>query len=261
MQRQNNTFMPRQKKHLGQHFLISQEPINCMLSAVTITKDTTVVEIGCGNGILSKAILETPCKALHIIEIDPDWAGYIQQTIHDPRLTIHLADALAFDFTKLKSDGPLVLLANLPYVITFPLMEKFTHHHQLFDDAMIMIQEEAAERITSTSGRRCGAVSLFLQHFFAFTSHDKVPPHLFSPAPAVMSRIIRFKPKNELLAIENPEAFWLFVRACFKSPRQTLGNNLKRTTYQWQKAAPETLKLRGQQLSTALLYKLFNLIK
>lgn len=251
---------PRQKKHLGQHFLIAQEPINTMLSAIKLTPETTVVEIGCGNGILSKAILESPCKALHIVEIDPEWASYIDRTIDDPRLTIHLADAVQFDFTQLKTNGPLVLMANLPYLITFPLFEAFTHHHDLFDDAIVMIQEEAAERITHSSGRRCGAVSLFLQHYFHFTNYEKVPPHFFSPAPKVVSRLVRFQGKKELMPIAQPREFWSFVQACFKSPRQTLANNLKRTSYAWQKLSAETLRLRAQQLSVAQLHELFTVV-
>lgn len=256
-QPRNASPLPRQKKHLGQHFLISDAPINSMLSAIPIGPETTVVEIGCGNGILTKAILSTRCKALHVIEIDPEWAEHLYNTVNDPRLTIHVADAVAFDFRSLKGDGPLVLLANLPYVITFPLLEKFTRDHLLFDDGMVMVQEEAAERIAHTSGRRFGAVSAFLQSYFDFTLHDKVPPYLFSPAPKVDSRLVRLKPKQTLMEIAEPEAFWLFMRACFKNPRQTLSNNLKRTYYAWQKLDAETLKLRAQQLSTAQLHELW----
>lgn len=253
--------LPPQKKHLGQHFLISQTPINTMLSAIKLTPDTTVVEIGCGNGILTRAILETKCKALHVIEIDADWANHIHETIHDDRLTIHHEDALKFDFNTIKTDGPLVLMANLPYLITFPLFTGLTKNHTLFSDAMVMIQDEAAERIAHTTGRRFGAVSMFLQHYFTFSLYDKVPASYFSPAPKVMSRLMRFQPKQTLMPLEDAEAFWTFVYACFKSPRQTLGNNLKRTTYQWKQLSAETLGLRAQQLSETELYALWQKIK
>lgn len=250
--------LPRQKKHLGQNFLVSQDPINTMLSAIAITPDTTVVEIGCGNGILTRAILDSKCKALHVIEIDPDWANHIYETISDPRMTIHNVDALAFDFTTLKADGGrLVLLANLPYVITFPLFEKFSKHHDLFDDGMVMVQEEAAERMSHTSGRRYGAVSIYLQYFFTFTAYERVPPHLFVPAPKVMSRLVRFQPKSDLMPMDDAAAFWLFVRECFVSPRQTIGNNLKRTYRKWQVLSEETLKLRAQQMTVAELYTIW----
>jgi len=251
--------LPRQKKHLGQHFLISEEPIHRMLSTVPLTPETTVVEIGCGNGILTKALLSTRCKAVHVVEIDPEWARYIQETIHDPRLQVHVADAVTFDFASLREGGRrLVLLANLPYVITFPLMERLCGQSDLFDEAMVMIQEEAAERLTHTSGRRYGAVSVYLQHFFTFTSYDKVPPSFFSPPPKVMSRLVHFVPRADRPQYTDAAAFWLFVRACFKNPRQTLANNLKRTKYAWQQVSSETLKLRAQQLTEAELYALFS---
>ncbi len=254
--------LPRQKRHLGQNFLISQEPINTMLSAITITPDTTVVEIGCGDGILTRAILDSKCKALHVIEIDPDWAERLADTIHDPRLTIHNVDALQFDFASLKKEGErLVLLANLPYVITFPLFEQFSQNHTLFDDGMVMIQEEAAERVTHTSGRRYGAVSIYLQYYFNFTAYERVPPHFFVPAPKVMSRLVRFQPRTALMPITDPTAFWAFIRACFVSPRQTLGNNLRRTKYKWQHLPEELLRLRAQQLDLNNLYKLWEQVR
>jgi len=229
-----------------------------MLSAITLTPETTVVEIGCGDGILTRAILASKCKAVHVIEIDPEWADRLAENIQDPRLTIHTIDALHFDFQGLKKEGDrLVLLANLPYIITFPLFEKLSHIHTVFDDAMVMVQEEAAERIAHTSGRRYGAVSMYLQYYFDFTAYEKVPPHYFVPAPKVVSRLVRFKPKEALLPIANPEAFWTFVTACFASPRQTLGNNLRRTTYKWQQLSEETLRLRAQQMTLQEMYGLW----
>jgi len=249
--------LPPQKKHLGQHFLISQTPINTMLSTIPITEDTTIVEIGCGNGILTRALLETKCRALHVVEIDADWANHIYHTIKDPRLTIHHADALTFDFTQLKGSGRLVLMANLPYLITFPLFAKIVEHHPLFDDGMVMIQDEAAERIAHKTGRRFGAVSMFLQHSLTVTLSDAVPASFFSPPPKVLSRLMRFQPKQSRIPLENPEAFWSFVYECFKSPRQTLGNNLKRTCHAWQKLSTEQLQLRAQQLNEQQMYELW----
>jgi 16S rRNA (adenine1518-N6/adenine1519-N6)-dimethyltransferase len=249
--------LPPQKKHLGQHFLISQTPINRMLSTIPIDANTTIVEIGCGNGILTRALLETKCKALHVVEIDADWANHIFHTIQDPRLTIHHADALTFDFKPLKGDGRLVLMANLPYLITFPLFAKIVDHYTLFDDGMVMIQDEAAERIAHTTGRRFGAVSMFLQHSLTFTLSDTVPPSFFSPPPKVMSRLMRFQPKTTIMPIQDPDTFWAFVYDCFKSPRQTLGNNLKRTPHAWHKLSPQQLQLRAQQLSQEEMYTLW----
>jgi 16S rRNA A1518/A1519 N6-dimethyltransferase RsmA/KsgA/DIM1 with predicted DNA glycosylase/AP lyase activity len=75
-----------------------------------------------------------------------------------------------------------------------------------------------------------------------------------------MSRLVRFQPNNELMPLTDAKNFWLFVRACFKSPRQMLGNNLKRTLYSWQKLPAETLQLRAQQLTVKELHEIWLLL-
>jgi 16S rRNA (adenine1518-N6/adenine1519-N6)-dimethyltransferase len=253
MKKQRNfSPQPKKKKHLGQHFLISQEPITTMLSTISVTPETAIIEIGCGDGVLSKALLaETPCKALHIIEIDDEWADVVQNSISDPRLTIHRANALDFDLPALCSQYErVVLMANLPYLITFPLFEKFSRNPELFAHAIVMLQEEAAQRIASTTGRKYGAVSVYLQYYFDFVLHEKVGPEQFSPPPNVMSRLLSFKPKAQRATLpDDHEAFWKFVRTCFASPRQTLRNNLKGSTYNTSVLSEKELSLRAQQMT------------
>lgn len=242
---------PAKKKQFGQHFLRDHNPINEMLATVSITRTTTVVEIGCGDGILTRAILnQSPCKALHVFEIDKEWADVVRGQTSDPRLHFTLGDVLAADLEALLSDQqPLILLANLPYQITFPLFQKLAQHRMLFSEGVVMIQEEAAQRLVATSGRRYGSISLLLQSYFNFTLKSQVPPSAFNPPPKVMSRLIAFTPKATRPVIPNEVNFWKFIRACFITPRQTMRNNLKRTHFNWQSIAPETLKLRAQQMN------------
>lgn len=244
------SYKPAKKKQFGQHFLRDHAPINSMLATVDITKHTTVVEIGCGDGILTRAILnQSPCKALRVFEIDPEWAEVVRGQTDDPRLSITLGDVMQVDLEKELGDVErLVMLANLPYQITFPLFQKLSQHNELFSHGVVMVQEEAAQRMVSTSGRRYGSISLFLQYYFEFTLSDPVPPTMFSPPPKVNSRLVEFKPRTGMPEIPNAEAFWRFIRACFMTPRQTLRNNLKRTHFNWQMLDDKTLRLRAQQM-------------
>lgn len=257
--------MPRtfaKKKQFGQHFLRKQSVVDNMIAAVNITRDTTIVEIGCGDGFLTRAILHhTRCKALHVFEIDPEWAGFVEKKYgkkHDAtsseddpgrKLNMHLADIMETDLETLRQPQPLILLANLPYQITFPLFQKFVEHHTLFNEAVVMVQEEAAQKMVSTEKRSYNAMTLLLQHSFNFKLLEQVEPEAFDPAPKVTSRLVHFKPKKERVAIPDEVNFWLFVRACFKTPRQTLRNNLKRTNYPIEVLSDETLALRAQQVS------------
>ena len=77
---------PFKKKRFGQHFLRKQSVVDNMIEKVEINQDTSVMEIGCGDGFLTCAILEqTKCKKLRVFEIDPDWAEVVNKKINDLR--------------------------------------------------------------------------------------------------------------------------------------------------------------------------------
>lgn len=234
-----------------------------MLDNVRVTKETSVVEIGCGEGVLTKAILNhTPCRALHVFEIDPEWADHTRASIDDERLHITITDVLTAKFEDiLEPLAPCVLMANLPYQITFPLFQRIAAAPNTFTHGVVMVQEEAAQRMVSTSGRRYGSISLLLQHSLEFTLLDQVPASMFSPPPKVMSRLVHFAPRKEVAEIEDATGFWKFTRTCFMSPRQTLGNNLKRTHYNRNALSPETLRLRAQQMELSDFIVVWELLK
>lgn len=242
--------LPRKKKKLGQHFLRKQSVVDHMINKVKVTPKTTVMEIGCGDGFLTGSILlQTNCKNLIVFEIDEQWANVVKDEIKDPRLQINIENILDIDFETVKKDAPLVLLANIPYQITFPIMFLLQKNKELFSEGVIMIQEEVAQKIVAKKGKKYSATSLFLQYHFDFELLEKVGPENFSPPPKVNSRLLYFKPKLKLKKIKHEDEFWKFLKRCFKFPRRTLQNNLKATTYDLNKTAPEVLKLRAQQIS------------
>jgi 16S rRNA (adenine1518-N6/adenine1519-N6)-dimethyltransferase len=210
-----------------------------------------VVEIGCGDGFLTSAILmQTKCKNLFVYEIDPDWITYVQNKIRDKRLNIKNQDVLKSDFlVDLVPHKPLVLLANLPYQITFPILFKIQQHKDLFEEGVVMMQEEVAQKIVATRGKKFSTTTMFLQRHFEWKLLDKVAPGSFIPAPKVFSRTVYFKPKFDLPEIPQESEFWDFLKLCFRSPRQTLKNNLKSTKYFSNEELTEILALRAQQLS------------
>jgi 16S rRNA (adenine1518-N6/adenine1519-N6)-dimethyltransferase len=243
--------MPRKKKSLGQHFLRKPSIVDRMIHSVVISPETSVVEIGCGDGFLTKAILQqSPCKNLFVFEIDPEWAAYVKNSVHDARLAIKLSNILEVDWqAELAAQKPLVLLANLPYQITFPIMYKLIENKNLFAEGVVMVQEEVAQKIVASSGKGYNPTSLLLQYHFEFKLLDKVGPESFSPPPKVDSRTLYFKPKNNLEEIPSEDEFWKFLRICFRQPRRNLGNNLKTAHYDTATFSADLLKKRAQELS------------
>ena len=220
-----------------------------MISAVHLDSKINVVEIGCGEGILTQAILQGPCKQLKVFEIDPEWANLVEKLYgSDKRLVMIQENVLDSNWDLLVDQGPWVLLANLPYHVTFPILYKVYKYRHIFNEGVIMVQEEVAQKIVKSGGRDYGYTSLFFQHYFSWKLLDKVPPGAFFPPPKVFSRLIYLAPKKEVIEIKQEEEFWKFIKLCFQQPRRTLHNNLKQSHFDLSRLTEETLLKRAQQL-------------
>ncbi|MCX5923236.1 MAG: 16S rRNA (adenine(1518)-N(6)/adenine(1519)-N(6))-dimethyltransferase RsmA [Candidatus Dependentiae bacterium] len=238
------------KKRYGQHFLKNRLYVDRMVDAVKLNDTISVMEIGCGEGILTGAILETACKKLQVFEIDEQWANHVQEKYgSDNRLSITLNNVLDERWDELQSQAPWVLLANLPYQITFPILYLLQKNREMFLEGVVMVQEEVAQKIVKTSGRGHGYSSLYFQHYFDWKLLDKIAPEAFYPAPNVFSRLLYFKPKKEVQEIPNDVEFWKFIKLCFCQPRRTLRNNLAQSHFDIKKLDDATLKRRAEELS------------
>lgn len=249
------------KKQFGQHFLREQHIVDNIVGAVDLNDQSSVFEIGCGDGFLTRTIIQAPLARLWIFEIDPDWVSHIKKTVHDPRITVFHENILDVDFGRFEQDAPWTLLANLPYQITFPILYMLHKNRHLLKEGVIMVQEEVAQKILKSSGRGYGFPSLYFQHFFEWKALDKIPPTAFLPPPKVFSRLLYFKPKKNVEPIVQEEEFWKFIKFCFKQPRRTLRNNLVQTHYTMSKIPEETLALRSQQMQMEDFVKLWQILQ
>jgi 16S rRNA (adenine1518-N6/adenine1519-N6)-dimethyltransferase len=249
------------KKQYGQHFLRDQAVVDQMLNHVMLTPQTSVFEIGSGDGFLTRSILATPIKQLWVFEIDPAWANYVRTQYPDPRMTVFEDNFLDIDFARLEPHKPWTLLANLPYQITFPILYLLQKHRALLDEGVIMVQEEVAQKIIRQRGRGYGAASLLLQYYFQWQLLAQVPPTAFYPPPKVYSRLIYFKPKRDVQPIPDEEEFWKFVKACFRQPRRTLKNNFAQTHYPIGILSEDLLHLRAQELGIGDFLNLWDLLR
>jgi 16S rRNA (adenine1518-N6/adenine1519-N6)-dimethyltransferase len=245
------------KKSYGQHFLRNDAIAQKIVLSVNLNETSSVFEIGCGDGALTRVILQNKLARLWVFEIDPEWAAFVEKRLPDPRLQIFIQDILTIDFTQFEAYKPWTLLANLPYQITFPILYKLHENRHLLSEGVIMIQEEVAKKLVAVRGRGYGFVSLFFQHYFDLRLLDKIAPSAFYPPPKVFSRLIYFKPRSSLVEIFDEVHFWEFVKACFKQPRRTLKNNLSQSNYDIHKLSESTLTLRAQQMNIEDLLKVW----
>jgi len=248
------------KKKYGQHFLRDQSVVDCMLSHVDLS-GASVLEIGPGDGFLTRSILAQVIRRLWCFEIDHEWVNYLQRTLKDERLSIIEKNFLDIDFALFHEYAPWTVLSNLPYQVTFPILNILQKNRHLFKEGVVMVQEEVAQKITKTSGRGYGYISLFFQYYFDWKLLDKVPPHSFEPPPKVFSRLLYFKPKKLSVAIPDEDKFWKFIKLCFHSPRRTLKNNLNSTHIDLSLITDNVLTLRAQQIDMDGFLRIWDLVR
>ena len=203
------------KKRYSQNFLRDQTVVNAALDAVHLDQTTNVFEIGCGDGFLTRAILQHDIARLWVFEIDADWVQHVQTTISDPRLMVFHTNILDYDFTPMEPHGSWTLVANLPYQVTFPILYMLQRQRHLLNEGVVMVQEEVAQKIVKTSGRGYGYPSLFLQRYFELRLLTKVAPSAFYPSPSVFSRLLYFKPRAHVAPIPQEDEFWQFKKSVF----------------------------------------------
>lgn len=248
------------KKKYGQHFLHDDTILQNICKAITLDQSTSVFEIGCGDGRLTKTILSYPVERLWVFEIDSDWAHYVRATYPDDRLTVFEENILqvALD-ERLGGHAPWVLLANLPYNITFPILHQLQKNRALLRAGVIMVQHEVAVKLLKRRGRDYGPASLFFQHYFDMASLGVIPPEAFYPPPQVHSELLLLKPRTEAPEIVQEEGFWKFIGACFAHPRRTLRNNLAATVYASLLSDDMGTFLRAQDMAMADFLRLWHL--
>ena len=228
--------MPAKPK-LGQNFLVDTEAIQRIAASIGDLTGRTVVEIGPGRGAITATLA---ARAAHVlaIELDHDLALHLRVQFASDRVTVVEQDVLDFDFEKARADFAaasaaagerLLVIGNLPYGITSPILLKLAASHAALDRAVLMVQREVADRIVAQPGSRdYGLLSVTVQMHGPAQRLFTLPPSAFSPPPEVHSTVFRwrFAPRFAELGVEEA-SFLRFVRRCFAQKRKTLANNLR----------------------------------
>lgn len=213
-------------KRLGQHFLISERVVGQIMAAVG-HETGSILEVGPGPGALTHLLSRHwPVSAL---EVDERAVRVLAKTA--PQAQVIHADALQVDLPALVHDmpQPLVLVSNMPYHITGPLLTAFTRIRQFTSRQILMMQREVAQKITALSGDgELGSISVFLQSRFNIRTLCLAHAGAFWPPPKVDSTVLIFEPRPLFAREEEHE---VLVRRAFVQPRKTLANNLVAAGY------------------------------
>ena len=207
------------KKGLSQNFLIDDNVVQKIVKIAEVKSGERILVIGPGPGALTQALLSVGAKVT-AIEKDRQFAKALWRLqTPDTRLTVYAADILDFPI-----EDNAKIVANLPYHITTPILEKV--FSRPFSSCTIMIQKEMAERLMAKPGtKEISSLTLFLQFYGTIVDSFIVSASSFYPKPKVDSAVIRID--SHKTPLENPEPFFKIIRRAYQQRRKMMTSSLK----------------------------------
>ena len=235
------------KKRFGQNFLTDQNVLHEIIRAITPQPDDLMVEIGPGQGAMTRLLLEQ-LKHLQVVELDRDLVVLLKKQFSADKLQIHAGDALQFDFASIVraaeakeaaeaaeaaagnpgngSTRRLRVVGNLPYNISSPLLFHLAACAEVVIDQHFMLQKEVVERMVAEPGSRdYGRLSVMLQWRYRMDLLFIVPPEAFDPPPKVESAIVRMVPIDQPLECD-ADLLGQVVTKAFSQRRKVIRNCL-----------------------------------
>lgn len=213
-------------KALGQNFLTDDGVIQEIVAASVKDPAVPVVEIGPGLGVLTR-VLATEAQKVWAVELDRAKLVLLHRELQGLSVEILNMDALKLDLREIWGEKKGILVGNLPYYITSPLLMHFLEQKESLQSMIVMVQKEVADRLVAKpGGKDYGILSIATQ----LSAHPEklleVPPKAFLPAPKVTSAVVRFdlRPYPGFRVLEKD--FFRVVKASFSQRRKTLVNSL-----------------------------------
>lgn len=222
------------KKSLGQNFLIDPNILRKIVSQAGLTKDSAAIEIGPGIGALTEHLARDAGKVL-AFEIDQRLLPVLADTLspYDNVKVIH-SDILKADVERaiqeeLAGFEDIMVVANLPYYVTTPIILKLLLEKLPIRGMVVMLQKEVAERITAKPGTKAyGSLSIAIQYYTEADYAMTVPKSVFMPQPNVDSAVIRMIKRPEpIVTVIDEDFFFSVTRGSFVQRRKTILNNLQ----------------------------------
>ena len=250
----------RAKRFLGQNFLIDSNISRKIVSELSILPGETVLEIGPGEGALTRLLVE---KDAHVIAIEKDreLCNFLFEEFAEARsFDLLNRDFLDYDFPD--STQMIKIVGNIPYNQTSRIISRLVDLRSRIDQAVLMVQEEVADRLAAKPGTKAyGAISVRLQLTGKVTKLFQVPPSCFRPKPKVDSRVIRISFLQREL-FEDEKGFVVFVKKAFGMRRKMLRHFISENYGKpvLTNVPKEILTKRVEVLPPEDIYRLFSIL-
>ena len=215
------------KKKLGQHFLVDQNVINKLVRNISPNDKDIIVEIGPGDGAMTKSILPS-VKKMYLIEKDTDLLNELVLTLHEYKNSkIINQDILKYDFSIF--DNPFRVIGNLPYNISTEIIFKMCKINNIVD-MHFMLQKEVVDRMVSKPNSKIyGRLSVMAQAYFKIEKLFDISENVFLPKPKVKSSFIRLLPRKSVFNNDvHEEVFSNVVKSSFEGRRKMIRKSLNK---------------------------------
>ena len=216
------------KKQFGQNFISDTNLLRSIVTASGVDKSSTVVEIGCGAGTLTRVLSEY-AKSVYAFEIDRALQPVLAETLSGcENVEVTFKDFEKVNLPKLEQEiGEYTVVANLPYYITTPLIMRFLEEGERVKSLVIMVQEEVAERLCAKENSpEYGAITAAIALRASAKIIKRVPKTMFHPRPKVDSAVVKIDFEEDRLPVKDKKLYRDTVRCAFLNRRKTLENNL-----------------------------------
>lgn len=256
-------------KAYGQNFIFDKNFLTSIVEGI-VDKDTVVLEIGAGAGTLTSILCEY-AKKVYSFEIDNNLKPILEEKLAKyDNIQMIFGDVMKFDTKEIENmiGEKFMIVANIPYYITTPIIFKFLEESVNMTSMTIMIQLEVAERLVATAGsKNYGAITPAIDYRGNAKIIKKVSRKMFTPMPNVDSAIVKIDIVNNKYNVVNSKVTDDTIKCAFAMRRKTLENNIK-SYFKFSSEIIEKIfeesklekTIRGEKLTTEQLVNLSNII-
>ncbi|MGV3243195.1 16S rRNA (adenine(1518)-N(6)/adenine(1519)-N(6))-dimethyltransferase RsmA [Staphylococcus sp. 11261D007BR] len=266
------------KKSLGQNFLVDVNIIHKIIDASGIDDETGVIEVGPGMGSLTEQLAKR-AKGVVAFEIDQRLIPVLDETlapydnvtvINEDILKANVSEAIQRHLSDCKQ---ILVVANLPYYITTPILLTLLEENLNIDGYVVMMQKEVGERLNAEVGTKAyGSLSIVASYYTETSKVTTVPKTVFMPPPNVDSIVIKLmKRATPLVDVDNETLFFQMTKGAFSQRRKTILNNYqnrfvdgkqhKQDIIEWLESVGIDPKRRGETLSIFEYAQLYEALK
>ncbi|MFQ3792113.1 16S rRNA (adenine(1518)-N(6)/adenine(1519)-N(6))-dimethyltransferase RsmA [Staphylococcus nepalensis] len=266
------------KKSLGQNFLIDVNIIHNIMDASDIDENTGIIEVGPGMGSLTEQLVKNAKKVI-AFEIDQRLIPVLNETMAPyQNVTIVNEDILKADIAHYVTEAladceKILVVANLPYYITTPILLNLMQQKLPIDGYVVMMQKEVGERLNAEVGTKAyGSLSIVAQYYTETSKVLTVPKTVFLPPPNVDSIVVKLMKRDQpIVEVEDEDKFFKMSKAAFGQRRKTINNNYqslftngkenKQIILDWLESSNIDPRRRGETLSIKEFAHLYNELK